>query len=143
MSTIAEIESALSKLPVKDAQAVADWLQDYLDAKWDKQMDEDVAAGRLDHAWEKAKGDIATGRVKALDEVLNDRQVNARKIIGEMKFSGSEKPVPIANTPLRLSATPSELRRSAPALGEHTDEVLSELGYTAEEIGSFRQANVV
>lgn len=72
MSTVAEIESALSQLPVKDARTVADWLQDYLDAKWGKQMDEDIAAGRLDPLWEKAKADIAVGRVKPLDEVLND-----------------------------------------------------------------------
>ena len=72
MSTVAEIESALSQLPVKDARLIADWLQEYLDAKWDKQMDEDSAAGRLDPLWEKAKADITTGRVKSLDEVLND-----------------------------------------------------------------------
>jgi hypothetical protein len=73
MSTIAEIESAISALPDKDAWAVADWLQEYLDAKWDKEMDEDIAAGRLDALWEKAKSDIAAGRVKPLDEVINDR----------------------------------------------------------------------
>jgi hypothetical protein len=72
VSTIAEIESALSQLPVKDARLVADWLQEYLDAKWDKQMDEDIAAGRLDPLWEKAKADVAAGKVKSLDEVLND-----------------------------------------------------------------------
>ena len=72
MSTVAEIESALSQLPVKDARVVADWLQEYLDAKWDKQMDEDIAAGRLDPLWEKAKANISAGRVKPLDEVLND-----------------------------------------------------------------------
>jgi hypothetical protein len=72
VSTIAEIESAISTLPVKDAHAVADWLQDYLDAKWDKEMDDDIAAGRLDPLWEKAKADIAAGRVKPLNEVLND-----------------------------------------------------------------------
>jgi hypothetical protein len=36
-------------------------------------MDEDIAAGRLDALWEKAKSDIAAGRVKPLDEVINDR----------------------------------------------------------------------
>jgi hypothetical protein len=72
VSTVAEIESAISTLPDKDAWTVADWLQKHLDAKWDKQMDEDIAAGRLDPLWEKAKADIAAGRVKSLDEVLND-----------------------------------------------------------------------
>jgi len=71
VSTVAEIESAISTLPVKDAWSVAGWLRDYLDAKWDKEMDEDIAAGRLDPLWEKAKADIATGRVKPLDEILN------------------------------------------------------------------------
>jgi hypothetical protein len=55
VSTVAEIESAISTLPVKDAWSVAGWLRDYLDAKWDKEMDEDIAAGR----------------VKPLDEILN------------------------------------------------------------------------
>ena len=71
VSTVAEIESAISTLPVKDAWSVASWLQDYLDAKWGKEMDEDIAAGRLDPLWEKAKADIAAGRVKLLDEVIN------------------------------------------------------------------------
>lgn len=69
--TVAEIESAISTLPVRDAWSVAGWLQDYLDAKRDKEMDDDIASGRLDPLWEKAKSDIAAGRVKPLDEVLN------------------------------------------------------------------------
>jgi crotonobetainyl-CoA:carnitine CoA-transferase CaiB-like acyl-CoA transferase len=86
---------------------------------------------------------VPCGPVYNLDEVLNDPQVRTRNIIGEMNFSGSGQPVPIANTPLRLSATPSELRRSAPSLGEHTNEVLGELGFATEEIESFRKANVI
>ncbi len=86
---------------------------------------------------------VPCGPVYNLDEALNDPQVSASKIIGRMKFSGSGKPVPIANTPLHLSASPSELRRSAPALGEHTAEVLSELGFSSEEIESFRKMKVI
>ncbi len=48
MSTVSEIEEALQTLPVEDARKVADWLQHYLDEKWDQQIDRDVAAGRLD-----------------------------------------------------------------------------------------------
>ncbi|MBI5774857.1 MAG: hypothetical protein HZA89_14075 [Verrucomicrobia bacterium] len=73
MSTVTEIESALRQLPEKEAWEIAGWLQDYLDDKWDKQMDADVAAGRLDKLWRKAQADIAAGRVKPLDEVLNDQ----------------------------------------------------------------------
>jgi crotonobetainyl-CoA:carnitine CoA-transferase CaiB-like acyl-CoA transferase len=104
---------------------------------WCAERTRDQAIGELEQAR------VPCGPVYNLDEVLNDPQLNARKIIGEMKFSGSGKPVPIANTPVHLSATSSALRRSAPALGEHTAEVLFELGYTTEEIDSFRKANIV
>ena len=72
MSTVAEVENALRKMPVPDARTVADWLQHYLDEQWDKQMDADIAAGRLDKLWKKAQADIAAGRVKPLDEVINN-----------------------------------------------------------------------
>jgi crotonobetainyl-CoA:carnitine CoA-transferase CaiB-like acyl-CoA transferase len=51
--------------------------------------------------------------------------------------------VPVANTPLHLSASRSELRCSAPALGEHTAEVLCGLGFSPEEIESFRKMKVI
>jgi hypothetical protein len=73
MSTVVEIEKALQTLPVEDARKVAGWLQRYFDETWDKQIDGDIAAGRLDNLWEKAKTDIAAGRVKPLDEVVSDQ----------------------------------------------------------------------
>jgi len=92
-------------------------------------------------AMEEAR--IPCGPVYDLDEVLSDPQVRVRKTIGRMDFSGSVKPVPIAGTPLHLSETPPEMRRSAPTLGEHTAEVLSELNFSPEEIQSFRRVNAI
>lgn len=92
-------------------------------------------------AFEKAR--VPCGAVYNLDEVLNDPQVNARNLIGEVEFSGSSKPVPIANPALRLSQTPAAVRRPAPRLGEHTDEVLAELGFSATEIADWRAAGVI
>ena len=71
MSTVAEIENALQALPVKDAWTVAGWLQQYLDEKWDRQIDADIAAGKLDKLADKALGDYRAGRVKPLDEIIN------------------------------------------------------------------------
>lgn len=48
-----------------------------------------------------------------------------------------------AGIPFELSATPASIRTAPPLLGEHTDEVLAELGYDAEAIGRLRAANVV
>jgi crotonobetainyl-CoA:carnitine CoA-transferase CaiB-like acyl-CoA transferase len=51
--------------------------------------------------------------------------------------------VPIANTAVRLSATPGSIRQRAPRLGEHTGEVLHELGYATEEIQLLRASETV
>jgi len=71
MSTVGEIESALRALPIQDARAVAHWLQEYLDQKWDKQMDADIATGRLDKLAEQALDRYRAGQVKPLDEVID------------------------------------------------------------------------
>jgi crotonobetainyl-CoA:carnitine CoA-transferase CaiB-like acyl-CoA transferase len=45
--------------------------------------------------------------------------------------------------PVKLGATPARLRRPAPALGEHTDQVLGELGYDAARLAELRASGVV
>ncbi|HYL97952.1 MAG TPA: CoA transferase, partial [Blastocatellia bacterium] len=60
-----------------------------------------------------------------------------------VEYPSSKKPVPIAAPPARLSGTPASIRHRAPTLGEHTDEVLYELGFTAEEIRQFRAKRVI
>ena len=71
MSTVAEIENALQKLPVDQAWKVADWLQEYLDTKWDKQIDADIAAGKLDKLADEALADHRAGRMKPLNEIID------------------------------------------------------------------------
>src|SRR5438105_6805382 len=71
MSKVAEIEKALQTIPLNDARKVADWLQNYLDGKWDRQIDADLDAGRLDKLADKAIEDYRAGRVKPLDEVID------------------------------------------------------------------------
>ena len=66
MSTVKEIESAITQLEPKDVHAVADWLQEYREALWDKQIETDAKAGRLDKLMEEAKQDHLAGRCKPL-----------------------------------------------------------------------------
>jgi crotonobetainyl-CoA:carnitine CoA-transferase CaiB-like acyl-CoA transferase len=86
---------------------------------------------------------IPAGPVLSLDQVLEDPQVKARGLLKYLDYPGAPKPVPLADTAVRLSATPGGIRHRAPTLGEHTDEVLRELGYSGEEITVLRRAAVV
>jgi formyl-CoA transferase len=51
--------------------------------------------------------------------------------------------ITIQNVPVTLSRTPAQVRTAAPEMGEHTDEVLQEAGYSPEEIAKFRKDEVV
>jgi crotonobetainyl-CoA:carnitine CoA-transferase CaiB-like acyl-CoA transferase len=86
---------------------------------------------------------IPAGPVLSAGQVLEDPQVKARELLKYVDYPGAPKPVPLANTAVRLSATPGGIRHRAPALGEHTDQVLGELGYSEEEINTLRAALVV
>jgi crotonobetainyl-CoA:carnitine CoA-transferase CaiB-like acyl-CoA transferase len=86
---------------------------------------------------------IPCGPIYDLGGVLADPQVQARELLTYVAYPGSTRPVPIANTPVRLSETPGAVRRHAPTLGEHTDEVLQELGFTGTEVAAFRASGVI
>jgi crotonobetainyl-CoA:carnitine CoA-transferase CaiB-like acyl-CoA transferase len=86
---------------------------------------------------------VPAGPVYSLDQVLDDPQVKARELLQYVEYPDAPKPVPLANTAVRLSATPGGIRHRAPMLGEHTDEVLGEIGYSAAEIAALRAAGAV
>jgi cell division inhibitor SulA len=66
MSTVQEIETAIQKLKPGEIHEVADWLQELREELWDKQIDADAKAGRLDKLMEEAKQDFLAGRCKPL-----------------------------------------------------------------------------
>jgi dsDNA-specific endonuclease/ATPase MutS2 len=62
MSTVLEIENAIQKLKPKEIHEVADWLQELREELWDKQIDADAKAGRLDKMIAKAKAGYRAGK---------------------------------------------------------------------------------
>ncbi len=86
---------------------------------------------------------IPAGPVYSPQQALEDRHIQEMGYLKSLPFPGLPGPAPIMETPLRFSRTPASLRERAPLLGEHTDAILGELGYTTEEIESFRSEGVI
>ena len=76
-------------------------------------------------------------------DVLDDAHVAEMGYLRRVPFPGAARPVPIVETPFRMSATPGTIRRRAPLLGEHTDEILDELGYATGQIADLRAHGIV
>ena len=85
---------------------------------------------------------VPCGPINDLAEVFADPQVQARGMT-------VTSPHPLADdlrlvaSPMKFSKTPVQYRRPPPLLGEHTDEVLKEMGLTAEDVASLRASGVV
>jgi crotonobetainyl-CoA:carnitine CoA-transferase CaiB-like acyl-CoA transferase len=61
-----------------------------------------------------------------------------------MRFDAGEgRPTAQTGFPIRLTESPAGYRRAAPGYGEHTDEVLTEAGYAADQLASLRAAGAI
>jgi crotonobetainyl-CoA:carnitine CoA-transferase CaiB-like acyl-CoA transferase len=86
---------------------------------------------------------IPAGPVRNLQEVLTDEQLLTREMVRVLQHS-SAGPVQVLGVPVKLSATPGAVRRAPPALGEHTEEILTgDLGLAASQITEMRAAGVI
>ena len=85
---------------------------------------------------------VPGGPINDIADVYADPQVQARQMMVEMEHPQAGR-VRNIGIPVKLSDTPAEIRRPAPTLGQHTDEVLSELGYTPAEIAALRESGAV
>jgi glutaryl-CoA transferase len=86
--------------------------------------------------------DIPTCRVNSLGDILSHPQTAANGTVVTREDARRGR-ISTIGPPIKLSATPTGVERLAPALGEHTDEVLREFGIDAGEIARLRAARVV
>src|SRR5262245_37793893 len=88
------------------------------------------------------KADVCVGKVYDPEEMVADPQVQARDMIVEVHHP-QHGAVKQFGQPIKLSATPAAIRTAAPTAGEHTDQVLKELGLGAAEIDAMRKKHIV
>jgi crotonobetainyl-CoA:carnitine CoA-transferase CaiB-like acyl-CoA transferase len=89
-----------------------------------------------------AKADVPAVPVNTIDRVLSDPQCTAREMVERVPHPTLGE-VPIVGVPVKFSEMRPRVRTHAPRLGEHTDEVLAEHGYSAAEIAQLRARRVV
>ena len=110
-------------------------------------MMEAVTRTRSTAAWIALLEDKAVpcGPINTIAQAFDDAQVKARGLRVELPRSAGDGIRTIAGvaSPLRLSANPPVLRNAPPALGQHTDEVLTELGLGASAIAALRESHVI
>ena len=106
-------------------------------AEWCAQRTTDEALSVLEAAR------VPAGPVYTPQQALDDPQVTEGEFLEDVKYPGAPRVPPLVSTPVKLLRTPGKIRSRAPMLGEHTNQILEELGYTKEEVKSLRAMRVV
>jgi crotonobetainyl-CoA:carnitine CoA-transferase CaiB-like acyl-CoA transferase len=88
------------------------------------------------------KAGVPCGPIYSIDQVFADPQVQHLGIAQDVKKK-DKSVMKLVGQPIRLSRTPSRLVAPPPALGEHTDAVLKEFGFTPKEIAALHKANAI
>jgi formyl-CoA transferase len=106
-------------------------------SEWCAQRSRDESLAQLESAR------IPAGPVQSPRQVLDDERIRASEPFHWVRYPGVEEPVPIVAPPISMSRTPPAIERRPPTAGEHTDEVLTEIGYSVGEISAMRARGVV
>ncbi|MYN13897.1 CoA transferase [Pusillimonas sp. TS35] len=84
-------------------------------------------------------GKVPFGPVHTVTDIFADPHVHARGMLAEVEHPGASQPSIVANTPIHLSETPGGVRARAPYFGEHTVDILQQLGFGGDVITGMRE----
>ncbi len=85
---------------------------------------------------------VPCGPIYSIDQVFADAHVQQLGVT-EIVESGALGALKVTAQPVKLARTPSHIAAAAPELGEHSDEILASIGYSAAEIADFKKRNIV
>jgi formyl-CoA transferase len=88
------------------------------------------------------QAEVPAGRIYSAADIASDPHYAARGMIQQI-VAGDGEPLKVPGIVPKLSATPGAIRTPAPKLGEHTDEVLKGLGFSAQEISDLKVKKIV
>ncbi len=91
---------------------------------------------------EMEKAEVPAGRIYTAADIAADAHYAARGMLQQI-VAGDGEPLKVPGIIPKLSVTPGAIRSAAPKLGEHTEEVLTGLGFSREEIAVLRQKQVI
>jgi len=103
---------------------------------WTAQRTQNAVLAAMEQA------EVPAGRIYSAADIAADPHYAARGMI-ESVVAGDGEPLKVPGIVPKLSATPGAIRSAAPALGAHTDEVLREIGYSAAQISTLREAGIL
>ena len=106
-------------------------------AKWCKDKTNKEVLNKLD------KARIPGGEVLRAKEVLEEQHIIARNLFLDLEYANLKEPAPIMSPAVELSENPGHINHSAPLLGEHTETIMIELGYTKEEIKNLKNKKII
>ena len=85
---------------------------------------------------------VPAGPINTIGDVFSSDYAVERNLVRHLEH-GLGQSIPTVSNPVNFSTTPVSYKYAPPLLGEHTEEILRELGYTAEQIESLRQADAI
>lgn len=105
---------------------------------------EEITKTKTTAEWVKVMEDagVPCGRIRTVDQVLTDPHVDIREMVVEIEHATAGM-IKLTGVPTKLSLTPGAVSAPPPTLGQHTDQILAELGYTENEISELHQQGIV